>query len=236
MRYVFLGETGLRISQLCLGMADFGTRIPPDVSQLIWNRSIDAGINLFDTADAAPESEALLGAFAHEKRQALVISNKVFRQTGPGVNDAGLSRKHIVQACEVSLRRLKTDYIDVYLAHSDDFLTPIEETLSAFDQLVRQGKVLYVGVSNYTAWRLNEALWIALIRNCTSYCCIQALYNLRNRDIEVDLLPMCLQKGIGVLAWSPLARGALTEKGERSSARRLESWCRRAGSSLRRHR
>lgn len=210
MRYVFLGGTGLKVSELCLGTTAFGTGTPVDESRRIWHRSLDAGVNFFDTADASPESEELLGAWSGDRRRSLIVSTKVFRPTGPGPNDAGLSRKHIVQACEASLRRLQTDYIDLYLAHSDDVCTPIEETLGAFDQLVRQGKVLYVGASNYTAWRLNEALWIALTRNFARYSCIQAQYNLQAREIEAELLPMCMQKGVGVVAWSPLAHGALT--------------------------
>lgn len=210
MRHVFLGGTGLKVSELCLGAAAFATSTPADVSRAILDRSVDAGVNFIDTADASPESEALLGDWCGERRHALVLSTKVFQPTGPGPNDAGLSRKHIVLACEASLRRLKTDYIDLYLAHSNDPLTPIEETLSAFDQLVRQGKVLYIGASNHTAWRLNEALWIALTRHLARYCCVQAHYNLLARDIEAELLPMCVQKGVGVIAWSPLARGALT--------------------------
>lgn len=210
MRYVFLGGTGLKVSELCLGTTAFGTGTPADESRRILNRCLDAGVNFFDTADASPESEELLGAWAGDRRHSLVVSTKVFRPTGPGPNDAGLSRKHIVKACEASLRRLRTDHIDLYLAHSDDFLTPIEETLGAFDQLIRQGKVLYIGASNYTAWRLNEALWTALTRNLARYCCIQLQYNLLARDIEAELLPMCEQKGVGVVAWSPLAHGALT--------------------------
>jgi 1-deoxyxylulose-5-phosphate synthase len=210
VRYVFLGGTGLKVSELCLGTTAFGTGTPADESRRILHRCIDAGVNFFDTADASPESEELLGAWVGDRRHSLVVSTKVFRPTGSGPNDAGLSRKHIVQACEASLRRLRTDRIDLYLAHSDDFLTPIEETLGAFDQLVRQGKVLYIGASNHTAWRLNEALWIALTRNLARYCCIQAQYNLLVRDIEAELLPMCVQKGVGVVAWSPLAHGALT--------------------------
>lgn len=218
MRHVFLGGTGLKVSELCLGAAAFGTSTPVDVSRAILDRSLDAGVNFIDTADASPESEALLGDWCGDRRQALVLSTKVFRPTGPGPNDAGLSRKHIVQACEASLRRLKTDYIDLYLAHSDDPFTPIEETLAAFDQLVRQGKVLYVGASNFTAWRLNEALWIALTRHLARYCCVQAHYNLLARDIEAELLPMCVQKGVGVVAWSPLARGALAHAGAEVAA------------------
>lgn len=218
MRHVFLGGTGLKVSELCLGAAAFGTSTPVDVSRAILDRSLDAGVNFIDTADASPESEALLGDWYGDRRQVLVLSTKVFRPTGPGPNDAGLSRKHIVQACEASLRRLKTDYIDLYLAHSDDPFTPIEETLAAFDQLVRQGKVLYVGASNFTAWRLNEALWIALTRHLARYCCVQAHYNLLARDIEAELLPMCMQKGVGVVAWSPLARGALAHAGAEVAA------------------
>ncbi|MCW0447195.1 aldo/keto reductase [Xanthomonas sacchari] len=211
MRYAFLGGTGLKVSELCLGTTAFGGDISAEDAWHIWARCIDAGVNFFDTADASPDSERLLGEMARERRHSLVLSTKVFRPTGTGPNEGGLSRKHIVHACEASLRRLNTDYIDLYLAHSDDFLTPIEETLGAFDQLVRQGKVLYIGGSNYTAWRLNEALWIALTRNYPRYCCMQLLYNLQERDIEVELLPMCKKKSVGVIAWSPLARGVLAD-------------------------
>jgi 1-deoxyxylulose-5-phosphate synthase len=210
VRNVFLGSTGLKVSELCLGTTGFATHVSAEESGRIWHRCIDAGVNFFDTANVAPESEQLLGKLSRSRRHSLVISTKVFQRTGPAANDVGLSRKHIIRACEESLRRLQTDYIDLYLAHSDDFLTPIEETLNALDQLIRQGKVLYIGASNFTAWRLNEALWIALTRNYARYCCIQTLYNLQERDIEVELLPMCEQKAIGVVAWSPLARGALT--------------------------
>lgn len=210
MRYSFLGNTGLKVSQLCLGATEFGAATAADEARRIWARCLDAGVNFVDTADVCAHSESLLGELMRGRRQSLVLSTKVFRPTGPGPNDAGLSRKHIVQACEASLRRLGTDYIDVYLAHSDDFLTPLEETLGAFDQLVRQGKVLYIGASNHCAWRLNEALWTALGRGFARYCCAQALYNLREREIEAELLPMCRHKGLGLIAWSPLARGALT--------------------------
>lgn len=164
MRYSFLGSTGLKVSELCLGATEFGDGTPAEEARRIWARCLDAGVNFVDTADFSPESERLLGEWIGDLRERLVISTKVFRRTGSGPNQLGLSRKHIVQSCEASLRRLKTDYIDLYFAHSDDFLTPLEETLAAFDQLVRQGKVLYLGASNYTAWRLNEALWIAQSR------------------------------------------------------------------------
>lgn len=211
MRYSFLGSTGLKVSELCLGATEFGDGTPADEARRIWARCLDAGVNFVDTADFSPESERLLGEWIGDRRGQLVISTKVFRRTGPGPNQLGLSRKHIVQSCEASLRRLKTEYIDLYFAHSDDFLTPLEETLGAFDQLVRQGKVLYLGASNYTAWRLNEALWTAQGNGWARYCCVQALYNLHQRDIEAELLPMCAHKGLGAIAWSPLARGALTD-------------------------
>jgi aryl-alcohol dehydrogenase-like predicted oxidoreductase len=211
MRNVFLGSTGLKVSELCLGTTGFGTQVPNEESGRIWNRCIDAGVNFFDTANAAPESEHMVGKLSKGRRHSLVISTKVFQRTGPAENDVGLSRKHIVRACDDSLRRLQTDYIDVYLAHSDDVLTPVEETLSALDHLVRQGKVLYIGASNYSAWRLNEALWVSVTRNYPRYCCMQALFNLQQRDIETEILPMCDQKDVGVIAWSPLARGSLTD-------------------------
>lgn len=211
MRNVFLGSTGLKVSELCLGTVGFGTRVSDAESGRIWNRCVDAGVNFFDTANAAPESEQLVGKLSRGQRHSLVLSTKVFQRTGPAANDVGLSRKHIVRACDDSLRRLQTDYIDIYLAHSDDAFAPLEETLGALDHLVRQGKVLYVGASNYTAWRLNEALWVSVTRNYPRYCCMQALFNLQQRDIETEILPMCDQKGVGVIAWSPLARGVLTD-------------------------
>ncbi|MBM7094007.1 aldo/keto reductase, partial [Streptomyces sp. S12] len=128
MRYSFLGNTGFKVSQLCLGATEFGGNTPADEARRIWSRCLDAGVNFVDTADVCAHSETLLGELMRGRRQSLVLSTKVFRPTGPGPNDAGLSRKHIVQACEASLRRLGTDYIDLYLAHSDDFLTPLEET------------------------------------------------------------------------------------------------------------
>jgi 1-deoxyxylulose-5-phosphate synthase len=216
MRYRRLGTTGLQVSELCLGTANFIDRVSRDESRRILGSALDGGVNFFDTADAAAGAEELLGECLQAQRGSVVIATKVFRPTGPGPNGAGLSRKHIVQACEASLRRLRTDHIDLYFAHADDTYTPLEETLGAFDLLVRAGKVLYVGASNYSAWRLNEALWTSRVHGLAEYCCLQVMYNLRERSVEAELLPMCEQKGVGVIAWSPLAHGELVaERGPR---------------------
>ena len=146
------------------------------------------------------------------RRDDLVIATKVYNATGRGPNDMGLSRKHILQACEASLRRLGTDYIDLYQVHADDRDTPLEETLSALDQLVRDGKVRYIGASNYTAWRLGEALWTSEKHGLARYDCLQPLYNLIERGLDAEVLPLCRAKGVGVIVWSPLAGGWLTGK------------------------
>jgi aryl-alcohol dehydrogenase-like predicted oxidoreductase len=172
------------------------------------------GVNFFDTANVytGGQSEQILGRLIKDKRDDLVIATKVFNPQGPGPNDMGLSRKHIIQACEASLRRLGTDYIDLYQVHSDDRETPLEETLRALDQLVREGKVRYIGASNHVAWRLSDALWTSEVQGLARYECLQPLYNLIERGVDAELLPLCREKGVGVIAWSPLAGGWLTAK------------------------
>jgi aryl-alcohol dehydrogenase-like predicted oxidoreductase len=214
LRYQPLGRTGLYVSQACMGTMTFGGITDPAEAQRIVDRCLDVGINFFDTADvyAAGRSEEILGKALTGRREAQVIATKAFSPTGRGPNDMGLSRKHLIAACEASLRRLGTDYIDLYQVHADDCFTPLEETLSALDQLVRQGKVRYVGASNYGAWRLCEALWISETRGFARYQCLQPLYNLIERGIDTELLPLCREKGVAVIAWSPLAGGWLTGK------------------------
>jgi aryl-alcohol dehydrogenase-like predicted oxidoreductase len=197
-----------------MGTMTFGGVTDEPEAKKIFDRCLDAGVNFFDTANVytGGQSEQILGRLIKDKREDLVIATKVFNPQGSGPNDMGLSRKHIMRACEASLRRLGTDYIDLYQVHSDDRETPIEETLRALDQLVRDGKVRYIGASNHVAWRLSDALWISELRNLARYECLQPLYNLIERGIDDELLPLCRDKGVGIITWSPLAGGWLTAK------------------------
>jgi aryl-alcohol dehydrogenase-like predicted oxidoreductase len=214
MQYRRLGRTGLLVSEACMGAMTFGGVTDGGEADRIVGRCLERGINFFDTADVytGGRSEEILGKCVGDRRGDLVIATKVFNPTGRGVNDMGLSRKHVLAACEASLRRLGTDYIDLYQVHSDDRHTPLEETLGALDQLVRDGKVRYVGASNYCAWRLGDALWISETRGLARYECLQPLYNLIERGLDAEVLPLCRDKGVGVIAWSPLAGGWLTGK------------------------
>jgi aryl-alcohol dehydrogenase-like predicted oxidoreductase len=214
MKYKRMGRTGLRVSEICMGTMTFGGATNEIEAKKIVDRCLEVGINFFDTANAYTEgrSEEILGRLVKNKRDDLVIATKVFNPQGPGPNDMGLSRKHIIQACEASLRRLGTDYIDLYQVHSDDRETPLAETLGALDQLVRDGKVRYIGASNHVAWRLSDALWISELRGLARYECLQPLYNLIERGVDAELLPLCREKGVGVITWSPLAGGWLTGK------------------------
>ncbi len=214
MRYKRLGRTGLQVSEVCMGAMTFGGATDEAEAGRIFSRCLERGVNFLDTADVYTDgrSEEILGKLIQGNRADLVIATKVFNPTGPGPNDIGLSRKHVLQACEASLRRLGTDYIDLYQVHSDDRETPLEETLSALDQLVRDGKLRYIGASNHTAWRLSEALWTSEVRGLARYECLQPLYNLIERGLDAELLPLCRAKGVGVIVWSPLAGGWLTGK------------------------
>jgi len=214
MKYNRLGRTGLRVSEVCMGTMTFGGVTDQAEAQRMFDRCLDAGVNFFDTANVytGGQSETILGRVMKEKREDLVIATKVFNAQGPGPNDMGLSRKHIIQACEASLRRLATDYIDLYQVHADDRETPLDETRRALDQLVRDGKVRYIGASNHVAWRLSDALWTSETKGLARYECLQPLYNLIERGLDAELLPLCRDKGVGVITWSPLASGWLTGK------------------------
>jgi aryl-alcohol dehydrogenase-like predicted oxidoreductase len=192
----------------------FGGVTDESEAKKMFDRCLEAGVNFFDTANVytGGRSEEILGRLIKTKRDDLVIATKVFNPHGPGPNDMGLSRKHIMRSCEASLRRLGTDYVDLYQVHSDDRETPIEETLRALDQLVRDGKVRYLGASNHVAWRLSDALWTSEQRNLARYECLQPLYHLIERGIDDEVLPLCRDKGVGVITWSPLAGGWLTGK------------------------
>jgi aryl-alcohol dehydrogenase-like predicted oxidoreductase len=224
MRMRKLGRTGLRVAALCLGGNTFGWTTDQKASEAVLDAYLEAGGNFIDTADVysrwAPgnrggESETVLGTWmkARGNRHAVVMATKVMGPMGPGPNDTGLSRQHIVEAVEASLRRLGTDYIDLYQAHWDDRDTPLDETLRAFDDLVRQGKVRYIGASNYHAWRLTRALWESDRRGHVRYESIQPKYNLVFRDeYERELEPLCLEQGLGVIPYSSLGSGFLSGK------------------------
>jgi aryl-alcohol dehydrogenase-like predicted oxidoreductase len=219
-----LGRTGLKVAPLCLGANVFGWTCDEAASYAVLDAYVDGGGNFIDTADAysvwAPgntggESESILGRWlrARGRRSAVVIATKVEARMGPGANDAGLSRQHIMSAVEDSLRRLQTEYIDLYQAHNDDPETPLDETLRAFDDLMHQGKVRYIGASNYSAWRLMRALWESDRHGFARYASIQPFYNLAAREgYERDLEPMCREMQIGVITYSALASGFLSGK------------------------
>jgi aryl-alcohol dehydrogenase-like predicted oxidoreductase len=174
----------------------------------------DAGVNFFDTADSYSngDSETLLGKALKGRRREAIVATKFFNPMGPGPNDSGMSRVHIMQAIEDSLRRLQMDYVDIYYIHHVDIQTPLEEMLRALDDLVRQGKVRYIACSNYEAWRLAEAMWLSDSKDLARFECYQPQYSLVVRDIEQEVIPLCQLKGLGVVVWSPLAGGFLTGK------------------------
>src|SRR5918993_1525924 len=219
-----LGRTGLKVSALCLGGNTFGWTTDQPASEAVLDAYLDHGGNFVDTADVysrwAPgnsggESETALGTWmsARKNRARVVIATKVMGPMGPGPNDFGLSRMHVMEGVEASLRRLQTDYIDLYQAHWDDRETPLDETLRAFDDLVRQGKVRYIGASNYVAFRLTRALWESDKRALVRYESIQPKYNLVFRDeYERELEPLCLEQQIGVIPYSTLGSGFLSGK------------------------
>lgn len=214
MDYRNLGHAGVKVSRICLGTMMFGGQTTETDSIRIIHDAIGRGINFIDTADmyVAGQSEVVVGKALADRRDRVILATKGAQKMGEGPNDKGTSRVHIKQAIDASLKRLKTDYIDLYYIHVPDYGTPIEETLRALDDVVRSGKVHYLACSNFRAWRLCEALWTSDKLNLNAICCVQPLYNLVNRDIEVELLPLCQGRGIGVVSYSPLARGILSGK------------------------
>jgi len=216
MEYRRLGRSGLKISCLVLGTMNFGNVTSREESFQIIDRALDAGINLFDCADvyAGGESERILGEALKRrgKRKDVFVTSKVFMRSGPGPNDGGNSRHHILQSCEHSLRRLATDYIDIYFLHRTDFEVPQEETLSALDLLVKQGKVRYIATSTHPAWRVVEGLSIAERYGYPKFVCEQSPYNLLDRRIENEIVPMCQAYDLGIITWSPLAQGVLAAR------------------------
>jgi aryl-alcohol dehydrogenase-like predicted oxidoreductase len=226
MRYNRLGRTGLLVSELCLGTMTFGGSdgmwanmgaLGQAEAERLVGRSLDAGINFIDTADvyAAGESEQITGQALRNlkiRREDVVVATKVFGQTGPGVNSRGASRAHIMDAVKASLARLRLDHIDLYQIHGFDPETPIEETVQALDQLVRQGHVRYVGVSNWAAWQIVKALGIAERHGLARFESLQAYYSIAGRDLERELAPMMRSETVALLVWSPLAGGLLSGK------------------------
>jgi 1-deoxyxylulose-5-phosphate synthase len=213
MNYRRLGRSGFMVSELVLGTMNFGNSTPQEEAFRIIDSALDRGVNLLDCADAYAEgeSERILGRAlsGNGKRKEIFITSKVFMRTGDGPNEVGNSKHHILSACESSLRRLKTDYIDLYFLHRTDWNVPQEETLAAMDLLVRQGKVRHVGCSTHPPWRVVEAYWIADKHHLPKVVCEQPPYNLLDRRAEIEIIPMCLAYDIGILCWSPLAQGVL---------------------------
>ena len=215
MKYKKMGRAGLMVSEIGLGTMTFGNQIDEAESVKLIKWAVDAGINFIDTADQYVDgkTEEIVGKALKDMRNDVVLATKGGSwQSGPSINDIGCSRKHIIDAVEGSLRRLGTDYIDIYYAHRWDTATPIDETLRALDDLVHQGKVRYIGCSNYLVWQLCKALWVSDLFSIARYDCTQPPYNLITRGIEDEFLPLCTNEGVGVCVYNPLAGGMLTGK------------------------
>lgn len=210
MQFRKLGASGLRVSTIGLGCNPFGNEVSASTAEAIVNRAIELGVNYFDSADSYYEgrSEEYLGRALLGRRHEVIVATKFGNRVGPGPNDSGASRHHIMRACEASLRRLQTDYIDLYQVHTPDRDTPQEETLAALDALVRQGKVRYIGCSNYFEWEVVEALWVSRTRGLAGFVTCQDFYNLLYREIEKRFVPMVVRNGLGLIPYLPLA-GAL---------------------------
>lgn len=213
MEYRSLGRTGVMVSPLCLGAMNFGGPTSPEESITIINRALDAGINFIDTANVynAGESERIVGQALKQngRRDQVVLATKVYSKTGPGPNEGGPTRYHILRACEDSLRRLQTDRIDLYQLHRPPLTVPQDEVLRAFDDLVRAGKVVYIGCSTHPAWMVMEALAISERYGLARYVSEQPPYNLLDRRVENELIPLCQKHGLAVLPWSPIGGGIL---------------------------
>ncbi|WP_274649757.1 aldo/keto reductase [Paenibacillus humicola] len=225
MEYVRLGKSGLKVSRISLGCWNFGSPTPrwgkpgkvtPEDSTRIIQAAVDKGINLLDTANryTGGEAEEILGRAVRGMRDKVIIATKVHGEVGSGPNDKGQSRQHIMREVESSLKRLGTDYIDLYQAHGVDWETPLEESLRAYDDLIRQGKVRYIGCSNFPAWVLTKALWVSDVNKLASFVSVQPNYSLVNRTVEKELQPLCVDQGIGMILYSPIGGGILTGKYE----------------------
>jgi aryl-alcohol dehydrogenase-like predicted oxidoreductase len=221
MNYRFLGRTGLKVSELCLGAMTFGREASEEMSYQLLNRFAEAGGNFIDTADvySSGVSEEILGRWLQKQhRDDFVIATKVRFPMGKGPNDVGLSRKHILAGVEATLRRLNTEYIDLYQVHAWDNSTPLVETLSTLNTLVQNGKVRYLGASNYSGWQLQKAIDVSRQMGWEPFTCLQPLYNLLDRSAEWELLPVCQNEGLGIIPWSPLRGGWLSGKYHRGMA------------------
>ena len=217
MEYNSLGRAGVKVSKLCLGTMNLAKLVDEKTSFAILDATIDAGINFIDTADVyggidqRGRTEEFIGKWMAQggRREKLVLATKVYGKMGEGANDRGLSAFHIRAACEASLRRLKTDHIDLYQMHHIDRMTPWDEIWQAMEQLVKAGKITYNGSSNFAAWNIVEAQCTARARNYSGLISEQSLYNLSNRMIELEVIPACRKYGVGIIPWSPLAEGLL---------------------------
>ena len=211
MEYRSLGRTGVLVSPICIGTA-FRSQENENICVRVIEHALDRGCNFIDTAlYGEGKSEKIVGRVLEGRRNEVVLTTKIFKTLGDNPNAGRLNRLNIMSGVEASLRRLGTDYIDLYLLHTFDKDTPLDETLRALDDLVRQGKVRYIGCSNFVAWKMVEALWIAGEKGLTSFACTQSQYNLLNRvEVEPELMPLCKQFGVGIMAYSPLAIGLLT--------------------------
>ncbi len=232
MDYTSLGRTGLKVSRLCLGTMNFGPNTTEEDSFKIMDRAMDLGLNFFDTANTygwqlgQGVTEQIIGKWFAQgggRREQTVIATKVYGRTGDGPNERRLSALHIRQACEASLKRLQTDYIDLYQMHHVDRETPWEEIWQAMEQLVREGKVLYVGSSNFAGWHIAQAQGAAKERHFMGLVSEQSLYNLTARTVELEVIPACRAYGLGIIPWSPLAGGLLGGVLDRSSEGRRAS-------------
>src|ERR1700681_3531300 len=237
MEYATLGNTGLLVSKLCFGTMTFGDgrglfKAISGVGQAgadeLVKTSIDRGINFFDTADnyTEGESERMLGQSlrnVHIARKDVVVATKVYSRVGQGRNDVGASRGHIMDGVEASLRRLQTDHIDLYQIHANDSVTPLEETIRALDTLVQQGKVRYIGCSNWQAWKIAKALGISELKNLARFDTLQAYYSIAGRDLEREIVPLLVSEKVGLLVWSPLAGGLLSGKFSRTTQKPADS-------------
>jgi len=216
MRYRKLGRTGIEVSEYCFGAMMFGEWGNTDEDECIRmvHSALDAGVNFVDTADVYSQgvSEEITGRALKNVRDDVVLATKVRFPMGDGPNDVGLSRKHVIKGCEDSLRRLGTEYVDLYQVHCWDAATPLEETLSALTDLVRSGKVRYIGVSNFTGWQLMRSLDVSEAGGFEKFVCLQPQYSLAERNIEREILPVCVEEGLGVIPWSPLGGGFLSGK------------------------
>jgi aryl-alcohol dehydrogenase-like predicted oxidoreductase len=222
-----MGRTGLKVTEICLGTMTFGHQCDEPTSFAILDRAAEHGVLFLDTADVYPvppspetagRSEEIVGKWLRGKRDRFIVATKCRMCVGPGPNDEGLSRRHILKAVDDSLRRLQTDYIDLYQPHFPDAETPLEETLRALDDLVEQGKVRYLGCSNFTAWQTALALGVSERHGWARFDCVQPRYNLLYREIEAELLPLCRDQGLGVIVYNPLAGGFLSGKYQDSQA------------------